>query len=59
VPDPEQFGGAFGQILRDITTRYVLVYQPEGVPDGGWHTLSVKLTGTRGEVRARPGYFRK
>jgi len=37
----------------------VLLYQPEGVPDDGWHTLTVKLTSARGEVSARPGYFRK
>ena len=59
VPDPEQFREAFGQILRDITTRYVLVYQPEGVQTDGWHTISVKLVGARGEVSARPGYFRR
>ena len=59
VPDPEQFGEAFGQILQDITTRYVLVYQLDGVPDDSWHTISVTLTRARGEVSARPGYFRK
>jgi len=59
VPDPEQFGAAFGQILQDITTRYVLVYQPGGAPDDSWHTISVKLVGARGEVSARSGYFRR
>jgi VWFA-related protein len=59
VPDLEQFGAAFGQILQDITTRYVLVYQPGGTPDDSWHTISVKLVGARGEVSARPGYVRK
>jgi VWFA-related protein len=59
VPDPDQFREAFTQILQDITTRYVLLYQPEGVSDDGWHTLTVKLTRARGDVTARPGYFRK
>ena len=59
VPNPDRFGEAFGQILQDITTRYVLLYQPAGVSDDGWHTLTVKLTRARGEVSARPGYFRK
>jgi VWFA-related protein len=59
VPDADRFGEAFGQILEDITTRYVLLYQPDGVPEEGWHTLSVKLTRARGAVSARSGYFRK
>lgn len=59
VPDPEQFGEAFGRILQDITTRYVLLYQPENVSDEGWHTLRVTLTRARGDVVARAGYYRQ
>jgi VWFA-related protein len=59
VPGPDQFGEAFGQILEDIRTRYLLVYQPEGVAEEGWHALAVKLTRTNGTVSARPGYFRR
>ena len=59
VPDPAQFGDAFARILKDITTRYVLLYQPDGVAAGGWHTLSVKLTRAKADVTARTGYYRR
>jgi len=59
VPDPGQFGEAFEKILKDVTTRYVLLYQPEGVSGDGWHPLSVKLTRVRGDVAARAGYYRR
>jgi VWFA-related protein len=49
---------AFGEVLRDIHTRYIITYYPTGVSESGWHTLNVKLTHGRGDVLARPGYFR-
>ena len=48
----------FVEVLRHIRSRYLLTYYPTGVSDEGWHTLDVKLTHARGEVLARPGYFR-
>lgn len=59
VADPDQIQGAFAKVLQDISTRYVLVYQPEGVSGEGWHRLTVKLTRAKGDVAARSGYFRK
>jgi VWFA-related protein len=51
---------AFGRIVEDITMRYVLVYEPTGVRGDGWHALDVRLkSGRRGDVTARPGYFRQ
>jgi VWFA-related protein len=47
----------FERALREIRARYVLTYYPTGVDDPGWHTLEVKLRGTRGDVTARPGYW--
>lgn len=47
----------FTDILQEFRQRYVLTYVPSGTPDGGWHTLEVKLRKRRGEVRARRGYF--
>jgi hypothetical protein len=35
----------------------VVTYTPRGVETQGWHELSIRLRGRRGEVRARPGYF--
>lgn len=59
VSDPSSLASAFVEILRDIRSRYLLVYEPRNTPGAGWHTLDVRLTRGRGEVTARPGYFRK
>ncbi len=48
----------FLDVLDDIRSRYVLSYSPTGVDTPGWHDLEVKLTGARGDVLARPAYFR-
>ena len=48
----------FLDVLRDIRARYVLSYTPTGVGAAGWHELEVKLRGVRGDVLARPAYYR-
>ncbi len=48
----------FVEVLRHIRSRYLLTYDPQGVDGDGWHTLQVKLTRGRGDILARPGYFR-
>jgi VWFA-related protein len=46
------------RILAEMETRYLLIYQPQGVSEEGWHTIDVTLKGTKsGDVRARSGYF--
>jgi VWFA-related protein len=47
----------FLDVLAEFRQRYVLSYEPAGVPGSGWHTIEVKLKGRSGEVRARRGYF--
>ena len=47
---------AFVAALEDFKSRYRLRYEPRGVLVPGWHALSVKLDGAKGEVRARRGY---
>ena len=47
---------AFGDILREFRTRYLITYSPRGVDTPGWHTIDVKLKGRRGDVQARRGY---
>ena len=49
---------AFGQILSEFRTRYVISYAPHGVDAPGWHTIQVAVKGRRAEVRARRGYRR-
>jgi VWFA-related protein len=47
---------AFVTALEDFKSRYRLRYEPRGVSLPGWHALSVKLDGAKGQVRARRGY---
>ena len=54
----DDLGDKFLDVLTDIRTRYLLSYTPQGAEPGGWHTLRVRLRGKRGDVLARPGYFR-
>jgi VWFA-related protein len=48
----------FLDVLQDIRDRYLLSYSPRGESAGGWHTLEVRLKRVRGDVLARPGYWR-
>lgn len=55
--EPEHVGDRFADVLREMRARYLLFYTPKGTPSPGWHDVTVRLKGTRGDVRARPGYF--
>jgi Ca-activated chloride channel homolog len=48
----------FLDVLADIRARYVLSFTPEGADTAGWHALDVRLKRARGDVLARPGYWR-
>jgi VWFA-related protein len=48
----------FLDVLADIRSRYVLSYTPSGADAAGWHLLDVRLRRARGDVLARPGYWR-
>ena len=47
----------FLDVLGDIRARYVLSFAP-GPGEAGWHTLDVRLKPVKGDVLARPGYWR-
>jgi len=47
----------FLDVLGDIRARYVLSFSP-GPGAAGWHTLEVRLRRGKGDVLARPGYWR-
>ena len=51
---------AFGEILRDLRTQYLLGYYPRGVPSsaGKFHTVRLELPG-RGDLQisTRAGYY--
>jgi VWFA-related protein len=46
----------FLKILDDMAQRYLLSFEPEGVPLQGVHELEVQLAGAKGDVRARKRY---
>jgi VWFA-related protein len=48
----------FLDVLADIRSRYVLSYAPRGADSAGWHRLDVRLKKAKGDVLARPGYWR-
>jgi VWFA-related protein len=48
----------FLDVLEDIRSRYVLRYVPGSPGSLGWHLLEVRLRKGKGEVLARPGYWR-
>lgn len=47
----------FLDVLGDIRSRYVLSFSP-GPGGAGWHAIDVRLKRAKGEVLARPGYWR-
>ncbi|MCC7033478.1 MAG: VWA domain-containing protein [Acidobacteria bacterium] len=47
----------FTGALDELRARYLVVYARQGTTAPGWHQVSVRLKGVRGDVRARPGYF--
>ena len=47
---------AFRSILDEFRHRYLITYQPRGVPREGWHKLEVRVNRRGATVRARPGY---
>jgi VWFA-related protein len=48
----------FLDVLEDIRARYVLRYVPRGSDAPGWHAVDVRLRKGKGDVLARPGYWR-
>ncbi len=57
--NPEKLDDVFASILTEFRQRYIHSYTPQGVDRAGYHSLDVRLTkGRKGEIHARPGYFR-
>ncbi len=46
----------FLRLLSEMRQRYVLAYEPVGVPGPGEHQIEVALRGARGDVRSRRSY---
>jgi VWFA-related protein len=56
VDTPGGIGAAFQSVLEEVRERYVLRYEPRGVPLEGWHPLEVRVRGKGLSLRCRPGY---
>lgn len=52
--------GPLQRVLDQVRTSYILYYTPTGVPDIGWHpiTVTMKDPAKKYEIRARPGFMR-
>ena len=48
----------FLDVIDDIRSRYVLRFVPRRAGAAGWHKLEVRLRSRKGDVLARPGYWR-
>jgi VWFA-related protein len=57
VGSPDRLREAFARLASVVNARYVLRFEPQGVPRPGWHAVEVKLRGVKGRVHARRGYF--
>jgi Ca-activated chloride channel family protein len=56
---PAEAARAFGEILRDLRSQYVIGYYPGPGRrrSGGWRTVSVRVQAPGHEVRTRRGYI--
>jgi VWFA-related protein len=54
---PERLRRAFSAIADAMGHRYVLRYEPTGVPREGWHRIDARLRGVKGDVHVRRGYW--
>jgi Ca-activated chloride channel family protein len=57
VTSTERISAAFGQIVEQMKTRYVLRYTPENDLAPGWHPFDLQLRSGKGKVRGRTGYW--
>ena len=48
--------GSLAGILQQFRSRYILAYEPVGVPTRGFHRLDVRVKRRGLDVTARPGY---
>lgn len=58
APDERHLRERFLDVLGDVRARYVLRYTPRGQGRAGWHAVEVRLRRGKGDVLARPGYWR-
>ena len=57
IESTRSLSSVFLEVLDEFRQRYLLSYSPAGVPQAGWHQLTVRVKGRNATVRARPGYL--
>jgi VWFA-related protein len=57
VDSPSRLEKNFVSILKEMKTRYLLTYYPQGEREEGWHDVRIQLKTRRAEIRARQGYY--
>jgi len=56
IESTRSLSAVFLEVLDEFRQRYLVSYSPTGVPQEGWHQLTVRVKGRSATVRARPGY---
>ena len=56
IESTRSLSAVFLEVLEEFRQRYLVSYSPTGVPQEGWHQLTVRVKGRSATVRARPGY---
>jgi hypothetical protein len=57
IESTKSLSAVFLEVLDEFRQRYLVSYSPSGVPQDGWHELTVRVKGRGATVRARPGYL--
>jgi VWFA-related protein len=57
IESTKGLSAVFLEVLDEFRQRYLVSYSPSGVPQDGWHELTVRVKGRGATVRARPGYL--
>lgn len=57
IESTRELAGALERLMREFRQRYLLSFTPQGVRQGGWHTLDVHVKRRGVKVTARKGYF--
>ena len=57
--DEEQLLAAYGEILEEMRSRYVLAFVPDPSEPPGWRSLRVTVNRDGANVRARSGYLHR
>ena len=57
IESTKDLAATFANILEEFRMRYLVSYSPQGVSQGGWHRLEVRVRNRGVTVKARPGYF--